>query len=266
MKYASVNNTKNEVHFGLRLDMAEKIKKQGSAWTVAFVIGICFFGLPFLCSSEKDETKGARRETQTAETKLAEYRSQQDELLRTLDRLIAEKKWDEAVQKASAYKELDAPELQARYKKAREMQLADQVKSVPSDNLAINLAIYKELSELNPEEPRYRQRYQHYQSKLDERKKQTEAFVAKYGRAPIRSSWDGSNSRVERYLKQVLRDPNSLAMDNCSEPHASDDGWIMLCSYRAKNGFGGMNKEAKWFVFRNEEIVAYREPTYYSIK
>lgn len=46
-------------------------------------------------------------------------------------------------------------------------------------------------------------------------------------------------------LKNALRDPNSLSWDSIM---ANDDGSVVCLEYRARNGFGGMNKEFAVFV------------------
>ena len=54
------------------------------------------------------------------------------------------------------------------------------------------------------------------------------------------SAWDGSVRQVERYLKNNLKDPDSLQTIEWSEVQKTTSGGFMVrCKYRAKNSFGG---------------------------
>jgi len=53
------------------------------------------------------------------------------------------------------------------------------------------------------------------------------------------SGWDASVYQVEDYLKQNLKDPESLECIEWSEVQKNDYGFMVRCKYRAKNSFGG---------------------------
>ena len=72
---------------------------------------------------------------------------------------------------------------------------------------------------------------------------------------PIASAWDGSYSAVERYLKRIARDPDSVEIDECTEVRFTRDAWLVGCNWRGRNGFGGMNRGANWFSIRDGEVV-----------
>ena len=40
--------------------------------------------------------------------------------------------------------------------------------------------------------------------------------LVKFGKPPIASAWDGSYSAVERYLKKVAKDPDSVKIASCT--------------------------------------------------
>jgi hypothetical protein len=83
-----------------------------------------------------------------------------------------------------------------------------------------------------------------------------QARVERIGPAPVMSAWDGGYYEVQRYLKRLLHDPDSLAFEGCTRPVEREDGWGVVCEYRARNGFGALRKEVGTFVIREGEVVA----------
>lgn len=79
---------------------------------------------------------------------------------------------------------------------------------------------------------------------------------SRIGPKPVASPWDGAYYEVERYLKRVLHDPDSLDFDGCTLPVQVDQGWRVTCDYRARNGFGALRRESGVFVIRHNEVVA----------
>jgi hypothetical protein len=90
-----------------------------------------------------------------------------------------------------------------------------------------------------------------------------EKLVAKFGRAPVASAWDGSYSEVERYLERVARDPDSVEVDGCTEVKRATNGWLVGCNWRGRNGFGGMERQANWFTVRGGQVVAMHDYSAY---
>lgn len=66
------------------------------------------------------------------------------------------------------------------------------------------------------------------------------------------SPWDGSVRQVERYLKDNLKDPDSLDVISWSNVLPDGDGFKVRCSYRAKNSFGGFVVEEKIFLLNSD--------------
>ena len=55
----------------------------------------------------------------------------------------------------------------------------------------------------------------------------------------------GQAFAVGQRLKQIVRNPDSLVIE---QANASDDGKLLCVTYRAQNGFGGMNRETgTWY-------------------
>ena len=64
---------------------------------------------------------------------------------------------------------------------------------------------------------------------------------------------------AEDWLEEHARDPDSLKVDGCSAPHADGAFWRIDCAYRARNGFGGMNREARRFYLQQGEVARSEE-------
>jgi hypothetical protein len=107
--------------------------------------------------------------------------------------------------------------------------------------------------------PEYKQA-QALLKKVDGKIKEEAALKAEIGGSPpTKSPWDGSVYAVDRYLKQVLRDPDSLSYERWSDVYITRYGgkryYAVDVTYRAKNGFGGMNLSQSTFLIRNNQVV-----------
>ena len=92
---------------------------------------------------------------------------------------------------------------------------------------------------------------------------------ARFGSAPTISAWDGGSIGVEMFLEEVARDPESVDVENCTQPVTTEsymelaeavgetlslpDGWVTICEWAARNGFGGMNRTRNTFVLRDRD-------------
>lgn len=89
-----------------------------------------------------------------------------------------------------------------------------------------------------------------------ERERQVyEADVARRGKLPEHSPWDGSIREVDRYLKSALKDPDSYEHERCGDIYGEGDFWTVECQYRARNSFGGFVRERKKFFIRFEKVA-----------
>lgn len=79
---------------------------------------------------------------------------------------------------------------------------------------------------------------------------------------PLVNSWNGVPFAVSEFLKENLRDPNSLEyvksyqvyeMDNL--PESENKKYYQKTTYRAKNGFGGYVVETKTFIIQNNKVI-----------
>ncbi|MEW6595673.1 MAG: zinc ribbon domain-containing protein [Thermodesulfobacteriota bacterium] len=62
------------------------------------------------------------------------------------------------------------------------------------------------------------------------------------------SAWDGSVAQVETWLRQNLKDPDSLEFIEWSRVVKGKGGFMVRVKYRAKNSFGGYVVEQKLFT------------------
>jgi hypothetical protein len=70
------------------------------------------------------------------------------------------------------------------------------------------------------------------------------------------SAWDGSVSQVESWLKENLKDPDSLKFVEWSPVSKTNDGgFTVRVKYRAKNSFGGYVVENKVFFLNSAGTV-----------
>jgi hypothetical protein len=59
--------------------------------------------------------------------------------------------------------------------------------------------------------------------------------------------WDGAVRQVKGYLKENLKDPDSLQFIEWGKVVTEGSGYAIRCKYRAKNSFGGYEIEHTLF-------------------
>ena len=93
--------------------------------------------------------------------------------------------------------------------------------------------------------------------------KEKENIISDIGEKPENSSWDGSVRPVKEYLKERLRDPDSVEYMEWSPVHLAylngEPVWRVRGKYRAKNAFGGYVIEEKLFYMRHSQVVAFED-------
>jgi hypothetical protein len=177
----------------------------------------------------------------------------------------------------SALDEIKKAEKEAKEKLQRESKtraLVAKLKTVPSSEFAENKNLYQKLVKLNPDNTDYQQKLDYYSKKLSEKiekekreqerlKKEREARVAKFGEAPTQSAWDGSYYAVERYLKRIANDPDSIDIDSCTGVYHTESGWLVGCDYRGRNAFGGMIRQSNWFSIVHDQVIQMHDASAY---
>jgi hypothetical protein len=64
------------------------------------------------------------------------------------------------------------------------------------------------------------------------------------------AKWD-----IKEYLRSVAKDPDSLVFISYTYPVITYRGWLVVCEYRGKNGFGGYSFETKGFIFQQGKLI-----------
>jgi len=71
------------------------------------------------------------------------------------------------------------------------------------------------------------------------------------------SPWDGSHQSVKRYVRRGLRDPRSFEhVETRITPIDKDGKHTLYMTYRARNGFGGMNVGIAKVTVNNKDCSA----------
>lgn len=106
-----------------------------------------------------------------------------------------------------------------------------KLKKIPTKDYSENLKWYKELEILGENSQLVKNKIKFYQEKVDREKRVTHCL----------SGWDGSHRGVEAAFKPMLKDPDSY--EHISTSYRDDGGDVVTIrmTYRAKNGFGGMD-------------------------
>jgi len=173
--------------------------------------------------------------------------------------------------------ELHKEALRLLQEQNRIQQIADlqqEAKKIPDSNYQAKFFIYKKLLTLDPQNQQYQKEIAFSQKKLqaeqEARRKKLKAEeeenkkrLARFGPPPENSAWDGSVGCVKEYLKAIAKDPDSLKFGNWSKVFYSNDGWIVLCDWRAKNSFGGYVRSVNWFVIRYNRVIAMKSGDHY---
>jgi hypothetical protein len=87
-------------------------------------------------------------------------------------------------------------------RKAKIALLEETVKPVPASNAALNLKLYSQLLELDPENPRYHKKVAFYQERLAQQKKIREAREARRVKEQHRREWEQGRDSRNKKLRQ----------------------------------------------------------------
>lgn len=224
------------------------------------------------------------------------FNSHKEEILASASSALSEKNYQVVVSQTSKYlpandadlnemhgqaktaiDEIKKAEKEAREKAQRESkakEIVAKLKTVPGSEFAENKNLYQQLVQLNPDNETYQKKLDYYSQKLSEKiekekreqerlKKEREARVAKFGEAPTQSAWDGSYYTVERYLKRIANDPDSIDIDGCTKVYHTESGWLVGCDYRGRNAFGGMIRQSNWFTIVHDQVIQMHDASAY---
>ncbi len=149
--------------------------------------------------------------------------------------------------------------------KKKEKEILKKLKKIPSSEYSKNKELYQTLLSYKPNNKKYKEKVKYYSNKLKKKEEKEALKLAIFGKKPTQSAYDGSYYAVERYLEKVARDPDSVKITNCTGVYQSDYGWLVGCTWRGKNGFGGMNADTNWFHIRQGVVVKMDKASAYSL-
>jgi hypothetical protein len=138
----------------------------------------------------------------------------------------------------------------AQYEKEVIEKFREQIDIKPIETL---LSIYKGDAEVKKAMELSR-----VQRERDEKIKNDAEAIKRRGSKPINSGWDNSIPEVCTYLRENLKDPSSVEYTYWSEPLAEGEYWLVKCTYRAKNSFGGYMQRSQVFYIREGKVVLAR--------
>lgn len=133
-------------------------------------------------------------------------------------------------------------------KKEKEKRLLAELKKIPASEIYTNRDKYKELLSMFKTNKKYKNKFTYYSNKV----KELESRIGKY---PSVSSWDGVPYVVERYIKRIANDPDSIEFEGCTALTYSSAGWNTMCKVRGKNAFGGKILSLYKFTIKNNQVT-----------
>lgn len=75
-----------------------------------------------------------------------------------------------------------------------------------------------------------------------------ETYLALCGDKPTCGGWDGECVGIEFAMKQVAHDPDSIDVENCTDPKLTNENcWVTSCNVRGRNMLGAMILNQKTF-------------------
>jgi hypothetical protein len=151
----------------------------------------------------------------------------------------------------------DAPaaDLTAAERAQREAELVEYLGTVATGWTDENLLIYRELVALDPDNDQYRGALERYEAMARAEEQNRLAREAFLGEAPERAR-DGTYPVVRDYLVSRAQDPRSVRVESCAEATRSDDGWLVVCDWRATGRTGASVRSRNRFVIIQGQVVA----------
>jgi hypothetical protein len=171
---------------------------------------------------------------------------------------------------AAAHVAPEAP--MPRYDPGDEDSLLAVARALPASDVDGNVQVWADLLSIDSTNALYARKTTQYRERqriaLEQARAaavRAEAAAALRGPRPEASGWDGSYREVKRYLKAVARDPDSVEIDGCTEVRVDErrNAWVVGCNWRGRNGFGGMNREANWFLIQAGQVVEMKAASAY---
>lgn len=127
-----------------------------------------------------------------------------------------------------------------KQKSEKTESLLAKLKTVPVSEFEQNKSLYQQLSNMHPDNEKYKEKLTHYSAKIEEEKQARIAAEARKKRIEQQfSAWDGSHNNLERLIKKAMNDPDSYEHDETVYWDMGDH-LVVKTTYRGKNAFGGV--------------------------
>lgn len=182
---------------------------------------------------------------------------------------------DQARSKLAAIEKAEKEAKKRAKREAKTKEILAKLKSVPASQFQKNRDLYQQLITYNPGVEKYKEKLNFYSAKIKEQqekerieqeklKKERDERIARFGEPPVQSAWDGSYFEVERYLKRVANDPDSIKIDGCTKVYRTESGCLVGCDYRGRNAFGGMIRQSNWFTIVHGTVIQMHDASAYN--
>lgn len=217
------------------------------------------FGVFVGQAQDKKEQEVAAQQAQEKAEKAAIARQEnvdyfnqnKEEILAKANAALSEKNYQDVISQTSKYLVAGNEQLQkinttaktaiAEKQKAEKTEsLLVKLKAVPAHKLEENKNLYQQLSNMHPDNEKYKEKLAHYTAKIAEEKQAKIAAEARKKRIEQQfSAWDGSHNNLERVIKKAMNDPDSYEHDETVYWDMGDH-LVVKTTYRGKNAFGGV--------------------------
>ena len=143
------------------------------------------------------------------------FNQNKEEILAKANAALSEKNYQDVISQTSKYLVAGNEQLQkinttaktaiAEKQKAEKTEsLLVKLKAVPAHKLEENKNLYQQLSNMHPDNEKYKEKLAHYTAKIAEEKQAKIAAEARKKRIEQQfSAWDGSHNNLERVIKKV---------------------------------------------------------------
>mgnify|MGYP000212043689 CR=1 FL=1 len=244
---------------------AENKKRSGLGFVSGLVILIILVWIGSTISGNNYETKKTERAQAEIQQKTTYFINNKATIIANINKQIKEGKYKNALIQIDAYKHTGDADLLKLDPIVREQTTLATLKTIPASKIEENLKLYKQLEAIKPANTKYKNKVSYYQKKVDAEKAIRADRIAKFGKQPVKDSWNGGYREVEKYLKFSAHDPDSIEFDNCSSVYHITTGWLVRCTYRGKNTFGALVRNTNWFTIKHGAVIKQHEATAYKL-
>lgn len=235
---------KNFIQLKMNKEISTKIK------IISIFILLVISGVFIGQSQNKKELEILAKQKQE---KIDYFNANRQEIISSIKEMLATKKYKAVVSESNKYLVLDDKEIKQIHSKAKNelkaiqkiektKNLLAELKSVPAKEYEKNKNLYRQLSDMHPNDEKYKSKLKFYTAKINEEKEKGKVIAERKKKIELQfSPWDGSHRNLERVIKKAMNDPDSYE-------HAETTYWdrgdylIVKTTYRGKNSFGGVVK------------------------